>query len=166
MRERAAERAAVAHLRVADRARDRPEQRRLRGHHVGRREVVVAGARADGQLVAVDARVAQLVQPPDVDQQLGRGEPQLHHRQQRVAAREHLGVVAVLGQERQRGVERVGPFVGEADGDHSPPPAESPDEKPAAASTPPASVTRWIAAPCTSSGSCPDAAITARTMLW
>ena len=38
--------------------------------------------------------------------------------------------------------------------------------EPAAASTPPDSATRWVAAPCTSSGSCPDAAITARTMLW
>ncbi len=78
------------------------------------RQVVVPRARADRQLVALDAEVAQLGQPPDVDHQLGRGQAQLHHRQQRVATGEDLGVLAVLGQQRQRAIECVGPLVGEA----------------------------------------------------
>ena len=64
MDERAAERAAVAHLRVTDRARHGRQQRRLCGHEIGRRQLVVAGARADGQLVALDPHVPQLASRP------------------------------------------------------------------------------------------------------
>ena len=37
----------------------------------------------------------------DVDQHLGHRQPQLHHRQQRVAAGQQLGVLAVLGEQRR-----------------------------------------------------------------
>ena len=65
------------------------------------------------------ADAGQLVQPADVDQQLGLGQPQLHHRQQRVAAGQQLGVVAVLGQQRQRVLGRLGGDVLERRGDHA-----------------------------------------------
>ena len=79
---------------------------------------------------------------------LGRGQPQLHQRQQRVAAGQHLGVVAVLGEERQRLVDRARPLdVVERCGDHA--------CSPCACGTWPARRTGLAAA-----------ARTARTMLW
>ena len=65
-----------------------------------------------------------------------------------------LGLVAVLGQQRERRVERVGAVVVEADGDHAPLPVEKPG------------ATRSADASSAPSGSCPDARSTARTMLW
>ena len=63
-----------------------------------RRDRLVPGRRPDGDLVAVDdPDVRQLRDRADVDEHGRRGQPQLHHRQQRVAAGEQLGVVAVLG---------------------------------------------------------------------
>ena len=52
----------------------------------------------------------------DVDEHRGRREPQLHERQQRVPARDQLGVVAVLGQQRDGLVGRAGAHVVELAG--------------------------------------------------
>ena len=93
--ERAADRPAVAHHRVGDHAlgvgEDRVrEQRRLE-------QVPVTGHRADPQLCAVEGDVAQLVRERiDVDQVLRLSEPQLHHRQQAVPAREQPGLRSEL----------------------------------------------------------------------
>ena len=46
------------------------------------------------------------------------GEPQLHHRQQRVPAGDQLGVLAVLGEQRDGLVDRAGPDVVEGGRDH------------------------------------------------
>jgi hypothetical protein len=62
----------------------------------------MAGRRPDDKLVAVDADAGQLGQPGDVDEHGGHRQPQLHHRQQRVAAGQQLRVVAVLGEQGQR----------------------------------------------------------------
>ena len=67
--DRAADRAAVTHLRVADLGRRGREQRRLLAHERVGREVVVARERADRERVAVVADVAQLREPPHVDEQ-------------------------------------------------------------------------------------------------
>src|SRR5690606_37174986 len=87
------------------------------------------GPRADRDLVAVDPDVLQLGELADVDDQLGRGQPQLHDRQQRVPAREQRGVLAVLLQQGEGPVHGLGARVVESDGDH----AELPVEKPGAA---------------------------------
>ena len=52
----------------------------------------------------------------------GDGEPQLHQRQQRVTAGQVLGVLAVLGREAERLVDRRGATVGERRWDHLPAP--------------------------------------------
>ena len=67
------------------------------------------------------AHVGEVVEATDVDEHRRRRQPQLHQRQQRVPAGEQLGVVAVLGQHRDRLVDRVGPGVGEGGGDHAAP---------------------------------------------
>ncbi len=90
--------------------------------HVG-----VPGGGADHQVVAVDGDAGQLGQLADVDQDRGHGQPQLHHRQQRVAAGQQLGLVAVLGQQVQRVAGRRWPArTRTAPGSLSPPPPENP----------------------------------------
>ena len=98
----AADRAPVPHLRVADLAGGVGQDRHLGAEQVARLEVAVAGEGADGDVVAGVADVGQVVQPADVDEHRRRGQPQLHQRQQRVAAGEQLGLVAVLGERRRR----------------------------------------------------------------
>jgi hypothetical protein len=58
-----------------------------------------AGERADGHVGALVADVGQLGDPAEVDEHGRRGEPQLHQREQRLPARQVLGVLAVLGRE-------------------------------------------------------------------
>ena len=87
-------------------------------------QVAVAGEATDDDVVAVEPRMpARSVTSFDVDQDRRRRQPQLHERQQRVAAGEELGLVAVLGQrgdglvdaagadvvERRRGSSRLRP---------------------------------------------------------
>ena len=108
VRQRPAEGAAVADLRVADLARGRAQDRDVLPHHRVVLDVVVPGEPTDGELVAVVAHVREVAEPADVDQHRRRRQPQLHQWQQRVPAGEELGVVAVLGQQRDRLVDRVG----------------------------------------------------------
>ena len=102
--ERAADRPAVAHLLVGDRRRGRRGQ-----PEVARSPtwwcVVIAPIRT------VPLSRSMPVQPGDpaqVDQQRRRRQPQLHQRQQRVAAGEQLRVLAALAQRAERLVERLG----------------------------------------------------------
>ena len=118
VREGAADRAAVADLRVSDLGRRPGQQRRLGADQLGAGHVVVPGGGPDHQVVTVDGDASQLVQRADVDQHRGNGEPQLHHRQQRVAAGQQLGLVAVLSQQFQRVPGRLGPSVVKRRRDH------------------------------------------------
>ena len=80
----------------------------------------MAAERADPQrAVAVLAVVAEAGQVVDVDEQRGGGEAQLEQRHEALAAREHLGVVAVLGEQRDRLVEGARRRVAEAGGVHA-----------------------------------------------
>ena len=109
--DRAADGAAVADLEVADHAASPGEQR----HRLDRRFVVLglglAGHRPDreGPVRALDA--AQLVDPVEVDDVLEAGEAQRQHRHEALAAGEHLGVVAVLGEQRRDVGDRLGRVV-------------------------------------------------------
>ena len=108
VRQRAADRAAVPDLRVADLAGRVRQQRDGLGQQRGVLQVAVPGQRADRDVPGRVADVAQLAQPGHIDEHLGLGQPQLHQRQQRVAAGQELGLVAVLGGQRQRLVHRGG----------------------------------------------------------
>jgi hypothetical protein len=117
--QRAAQGAAVADLGVADEAGHMGQERHLRLQHVGGLQLPVPGEGADGHLVALLADVGEVGEPADVDDHGRRGQPQPHQRQQRVAAGHQLGVVAVLDQEVDGLVGRLGPDVVEGDGDHA-----------------------------------------------
>ena len=82
-----------------------------RGH------VVVAHHRAEAQDAALAGDALELLDAPQVDEQRGRRQPQLHQRDQRVPAGEQLGVLAAVAQRGQRLVERPGRHVVELSGD-------------------------------------------------
>ncbi len=82
VRDRAADGAAVPDLRVADLARRVREQRHLTGQQRGAVHVVVPGQRADRDVRALVGDVRQVVQPAQVDEHFGGGQPQFHQRQQ------------------------------------------------------------------------------------
>ena len=113
----------MTHLRVADFARRRREQRDVLGEDVAVLDVVMTREPADRDVVARVGDVGEVAQVAHVDEHRGRGEPQLHERQERVTAREDLGFVAVLGEQRDRFVDGVGACVGELGRDHAGAPA-------------------------------------------
>ena len=90
VRERAAERAAVPHLAVADGGRRGREQRRVPPHQVRGRDLGVCGHRADDEGVAVEPDAAQAGHAAQVHQQGRRGQAQPQHRQQLLPAGENL----------------------------------------------------------------------------
>ena len=100
--DRATDRAAVTHLRIADVAGRMGEQRHVLGEHRALLDVHVPRHRADRDVVAGVADVRQVGQPADVDQHARLGEPQLHERQQAVPTGDELGVLAVLADEADR----------------------------------------------------------------
>ena len=67
--------------------------------------------RADGEAVAAFTNVAEVGDPADVDDEPRRGEAELHRRNQAVAARQQLGLVAMLHEQRDRLVEGRGPVI-------------------------------------------------------
>jgi hypothetical protein len=85
------------------------EDREILACHGRIEQVGVPGQGTDAQLVAVQPDVGQLGQPVDVDQHLGLGQPQLHHRDQAVAARQHAGLRPA--QQRQGMLDAGRPLV-------------------------------------------------------
>jgi hypothetical protein len=94
------------------------EERRVLSQRLGRLQVGVPRERADGDGAAVDPHVRQVLQAADVDEDGRRRQPQLHEREQRVAAGEELGVVAVAVQRADGVLEGLGALVVERSGDH------------------------------------------------
>jgi hypothetical protein len=109
----------VPRCRIPDLAGGICKQRCLGTDQLAGSQVRVPGGRADHELAAIGADACQLGQPADVDQDLGLGEAQLHHRQQRVAAGQQLGVVAVLSEQAERVRGRLGGDVVKLCGDHA-----------------------------------------------
>ena len=116
--QRAADRAAVADLRVADLAGGVGEQRQLAAEQAGVRHVVMGGEGPDRDVAVLLPDVGELAEPADVDQHLGHGQPELHEREQRVPAGQEFRVLAALRGQAQGLVHRPGPLVGEGCGDH------------------------------------------------
>ena len=69
-------------------------------------------------MVAVFADVRQIGQAADIDQYRRLCQTQLHQRQEAVAARNELGLVAVLADEADCFFSRFGAYVVELCGDH------------------------------------------------
>ena len=114
MGERAADRPPVAYLGVGDRPGGTREDAQL-----GRvLELGVRRQRADPPAPVLALDPVQTRDLAQVDEQRWRGQPQLHQRQQRVAAGEQLGVLAAVGERPDRAIERVRRDVVELGGDH------------------------------------------------
>ena len=90
VREAAAERAAIADLRIADRRRRVGHHRALLRSSRRRRHVVMHRRGADLDLAVLLADAGQLRNARDVDERRRLAEPQLHQRHQAVAAGEQL----------------------------------------------------------------------------
>ena len=96
--QRPADGAAIAHQRVGDHPLGVGHDREMLAEQRRREQVTVPRHRADPDLVAVLAGCSSgRSQVVDVDQVLRRGQPQLHHRQQAVPARDHPRFGAKLG---------------------------------------------------------------------
>jgi hypothetical protein len=123
VRHGAAQGAAVAHLRVAHPSGRVRQERYLGAGDLVPLEEVVPGAGADGHHGigpgAVHPHVGQVGDAADVDQDGGDRQAQLHDRQERVAAGQELGVLAVLAEGGQRLVYRADLHVLERCGDHA-----------------------------------------------
>ena len=110
--EGAADRAAVADDGVGDDPLRVGEDREVRGELGRLQQLPVPGHRPDPDLVGPDPDVAELVvEVVDVDDVLEVGQPQLHHRQQAVSARDQPGLVTQPLQESDRLVDARGPRV-------------------------------------------------------
>jgi len=110
----------VADLRVADQPGHVGQDRHRGPQQRAPLQVVMAGERADGDMVAGVTDERQPADPADVDEDGRRGEAELHERQERMPAGQQLGVVAVLGEERDGLVDRPGPDIVEGGGQHRP----------------------------------------------
>ena len=88
--QRAADRAPVPDLRVPHLPGRVRQQRHLAGQQLGGLQLTVPGQRSDGHVAAPVLDVGQAGDPPEVDENLGHGQAQLHERQQRVAAGKKL----------------------------------------------------------------------------
>jgi hypothetical protein len=106
--------AALADGRVPDVGRGlREEGSRSRELGTGALQVAVTGERPDPDDVPLDAHLAQLGEPSDVEQAGRLCEPQVHHRHEALAAGEHLEVVIGGREDLQRLLEGLGPDVAE-----------------------------------------------------
>ncbi len=121
----AADRAPVANLGVADETGHMGQDRHLGLHQVAVLDVMVAGQRPDGDVIAAVADVGQVTDPGDVDEDGRRRQPELHERDQRVATGQQLGVLAVLGQQADGLLGRPCSDVVERRRDHRAPPFAS-----------------------------------------
>jgi hypothetical protein len=94
------------------------EQRDLLAQEFRGGNVVVPGQRPDRDVRALVGDVRQVGDAADVDEHRGRREPQLHQRQQRMAAGQVLGVLAGLRRQGQRLVHGRRALVGKGGWDH------------------------------------------------
>ncbi len=126
VRERAAEGAEVAHLRVGDGARGLGQQQRVLPDERLARDVVVRGHGADDDHVAVVADPAQLRDAPEIHHQVGRGHPQPEHGEQALATGQHLHLPVSGRPEQGEGLlDGARCLVVELRGDHRAPPFSS-----------------------------------------
>ena len=81
--------------------------RKLRPRH----QLVLGDRGADLDGLAEIADDIERGDPRNIDQHAGIDQPQIEHRDQRLAAGENARIVAVFGEQRQRLLDRIGPHV-------------------------------------------------------
>ena len=100
--ERAADRAAMPHLRITDVAGSVGEERDVLGEHRRLLDIHVSGESTDGDVVATVSDVGQIGNPSDIDEHRWLGQTELHRGHEAVTAGEELRLVAVLADELDR----------------------------------------------------------------
>jgi hypothetical protein len=98
MRDGAADGAEVPHERVGDPRGRRAEHAVAAAHELGALALLVAHERTQTEVALLLHEALELLDAVDVNEQAGRREPELQQRDQALPAREHLRVVAVLGE--------------------------------------------------------------------
>ena len=122
VRDVAAHGAHVAHLRVRDLERGLAQDRRDLGEPVMRDQLVLGRHRADHDAAPVDADALEIGDVLKVDEMRDRSHPELHHRNEAVAAGDDARLVAQLSEERERGCDVCRPMVLEPSRYHGLPP--------------------------------------------
>ena len=118
----AAHRGAVANDGIGDHRRGVEQNGVALGNHIVVLQRCLADQRADFQVAVFFDDLVECRDVADVDDVAGLRQPQLHHGQQTVAARHHLGLVAQLGEQLDGGIEAAGSVVVELRRNHLKPP--------------------------------------------
>ena len=103
----------IAHLRVGDLQRGLAQQRDLLAEQVGADQLVLRRHRADDDVVAFLADPLEVGDAAEVDEIGGAREPQLHHRDEAVAAGEHAALLAEAGEQADRVIDGRRAMIGE-----------------------------------------------------
>ena len=106
VRDRAADRAEVADDRIGDLRRRLAQDRIAVAQELRALARLVPHERADPECASVLGERVEAGDPVDVDEHLRRGEAQLQERDEALPARQHLRLVAALGEDCERLVER------------------------------------------------------------
>src|SRR5579875_2232250 len=121
MHEAASNRAAIANLHVTDLCRSFRQQRAFFAEKVRSSDLRVSGQCADSDAVAFVSNVIHAAEPADVNDVARRGEPQLHHREKALAAREYFGFITMAPKKTQGLVKGLWGFVFKGCGNHRAP---------------------------------------------
>ena len=113
-----AERAARADREMSNEPRNLRQKRSQRTIADGSLETSVPGKRANTQLAPVLTHIIEGIDPIDVDQARGAGEPKIHRRHETLSAGKDLSFLTVGGEEIERIVNRTGGKVSKRDGFH------------------------------------------------
>ena len=96
MGQRSAERATMAHRRVANECCNVREHRCVLGNDVGRFDFDVLGHRANSEMAISLTNIAKVANTSYIDEYRWSSKPELHHGNQRVTASKKLGLVTVF----------------------------------------------------------------------
>ena len=109
---------AVAHLRIGDHQGGFVQDRRQFRNQVRASQLMLRGHRSDQDAVAVAADSFEAINTVQVDQVVGRGEPQLHHRNEAVAAGERARLAVKRGKQFDCIGHRRWPMIDERTRNH------------------------------------------------
>ena len=112
------ERADVAHLRIGDQQRGLAQDRNFLREQIRGGDLVLRGHGPDDDVGAVGSHALELRHAGQIDEVVGGGKAKLHHRDQAVSASDGERVLAELGKQRDRVVDRCRAMVGERSRDH------------------------------------------------
>ncbi len=119
------DRAHLPHDRIGDDIGGLLEQAPAFGDHGRSLERRVTGQRADREVTVLLPDVIETREPVDVDEDRRSGQPEAHGRDQALAARQHPGIEAVLGEQGRGFVDRPWFHVVERCWEHAAPSVES-----------------------------------------